>query len=125
MRQPQLPSTLTELVENLKLVQVRWQERRLQIPKFAIYSILYTPVYDSFFYRKGRRLGLITLGRYQVPVLNPSLQDLQTDAPCVLVLSHCQANRFGLYALAVDQIEGDVVVPATHPSTEKLVKNFV
>lgn len=125
MRDLELPDSISSLVDQLQVVQLVWQGIPLQLPKFAVYSVIHEPVFDSLFYRNGRRMAMVKLGRYQVPVIDPFRGDID-DAPNYLVIiSHSRDNLFGLYAYPADHVTDDVYIPMNHRSVKRIVRDFV
>lgn len=125
MRELELPESISSLVDHLQVVQLVWQGIPLQLPKFAVYSIIHHPVLDKSFYRNGRKMAMINLGRYQVPVIDPFRGDIEQAPEYIVIISHSRENRFGLYAYPADQVADDVHMPVRHRSVQRIVKDFV
>ena len=125
MKNSKLPESISSLVERLQIVQMSWRSVSIQVPKFAVYAILAKPIFDQFIMRNGRKIALIKFGRYHVPILDPFRHDIDPTPNCVLIISHCRDNRFGLYGYPADYIEQDIEVPFYHRSVERIVKDFV
>ena len=125
MRHTELPDSISNLVDNLNVVQLYWQGIPVQLPKFAVYAIVEAPVLDSFFYRNGRRMGLVKFGRYQVPVIDPFRGNIDCSPANIVIISHSKGNRFGLYAYPADNVEPNIAIPVTHRSVDRIVRDFV
>ncbi len=120
-----LPSPIANLVENLQVVQFYRRNVPIQLPKFAVYATLDNPVFDRFVYREGRKVGLIKLGKYLVPVIDPLRGNLEEDPAHVVVISQHRGNRFGLFGYPADQIVNHVELPFHHRSVNNIIKDFV
>ncbi|UAA39587.1 hypothetical protein KIH87_04305 [Paraneptunicella aestuarii] len=125
MREIQLPDAMSDLVKNLQIVQLHWRNVPIQIPKFAVYAILDQPVFDSFMYRDKRRVGLIKVKNYVIPVIDPFRGSLNEEPKHVVVVSHCKGNRFGLFGYPADNVDPNVSLPFYHRSVKHIVKDFV
>jgi hypothetical protein len=125
MKGVKLPESITSLVEHLQIVQMTWQGVAIQIPRFAVYALLSKPVFDQFIMRKGRKIALLQLARYKVPILDPFRGHIDPQPNYVLIISHCRDNRFGLYGYPADSIEEGIDMPFYHGSVSRIVKDFV
>lgn len=125
MRTVKLPESITSLVEQLQIVQFTWQGIPIQLPKFAVYAILEQPIFDKVVFRNGRQVGLLQFGRYAIPVLDPYRADVDPEPNFAVVISHAEANRFGLYAYTADHVDRDICVPFQHGSVAKIVQAYV
>ncbi len=125
MRELELPDSISNLVDHLQIVQLTWQSIPIQLPKFAVYSIINRPVFDEYFYRNGRKMALLKLGRYQIPVIDPFRGDIHHSPENVVVICHAKGNRFGLYAYPADTVESSIRLPLTHHSVKHIIKDFV
>lgn len=125
MRDISLPSPISGLVENLQVIQFYRRGIPIQIPKFAVYAVLDGPVFDKFIYRDKRKLGLIKLGRYVVPVIDPLRGELTEDVQHVVVISQSKGNKFGLFGYPADEIVHDIELPFYHRSVKQIVRDFV
>lgn len=125
MREVQLPESLSSLVNTLHVVQFVWQGIPLQVPKFSVYSIVNRPVFDRTFFRNSRRMAMLKLGRYNIPVIDPFKGHIECEPPHVVIISHCRDNLFGLYAYPADHIEEDLHLPTDHRSVTRIIKDFV
>ena len=96
----QLPSSIKYLTDSLQVVQFYCRNIPIQVPKFAVYAVLDNPVYDRVVYRDKRRVGLIKLGRYLVPVIDPLHGKLDEKPNHVVVISQSKGNKFGLFWLS-------------------------
>lgn len=120
-----LPKSISGLVESLQVVQFYRRNIPIQVPKFAVYATLDNPVFDRFIHREGRRIGLIRLERYLVPVIDPLRADLQDEANHVLVISQSKGNKFGLFGYPADEIISDIELPFYHRAVGQIVRDFV
>jgi hypothetical protein len=120
-----LPVSLTRLVNHLQVVEFKYKEKAFCAPKFAIYAILDRPVFDDYLYKKGRRVGLLKLEKYQIPVLCPFGHHLESTPQKAVIISHNKGNAFGLYAYAIDSVIREVNLPQDHRSVGKIIKPFV
>lgn len=125
MRESELPESIAHLVEQLQVVQLQWRNVPIQIPKFAVYAILDDPVFDRYIHRNKRRMGIIKLGRYLIPVLDPFRGSLSEPPNHVVVVTHSKGNRFGLFGYPADYVDKKVELPFYHRSVEHIVKDFV
>lgn len=125
MRDVDLPDSISSLVDHLKIVQLVWQGIPIQLPKFAVYAILDDPVFDSYFYRGGRKMALMHINRYQIPVIDPFRGNIERAPNHVVVISHSKGNRFGVYAYPADLVEDNISIPLEHRSVRRIVKDFV
>lgn len=125
MSELKLPSAISELIKNLKIVQIHWRNVPIQIPKFAVYATLENPVFDSFMYREKRRTGLIKLKGYVIPVIDPFRGSLNEEPRYVVVVSHSKGNRFGLFGYPADRVDHTHELPFYHHSVQHIVKDFV
>lgn len=125
MSEVKLPEAISELTKNLQIVQVHWRNVPIQIPKFAVYATLNQPVFDSFMYRDKRRVGLIKLKSYVIPVIDPFRGSLNEEPKHVVIVSHSKGNRFGLFGYPADNVEHDITLPFYHRSVKHIVKDFV
>lgn len=121
----ELPDSISNLVDELQVVQLVWQGIPLQLPKFAVYSIINNPVFDRFIYRNNRRIALIKLGRYEVPVIDPFRGNIDQAPNHVVIISHSKGDRFGLYAYPADHIAEDISIGLHHRSVKRIVRDFV
>ncbi|GAB5379914.1 MAG: hypothetical protein Alis3KO_14560 [Aliiglaciecola sp.] len=121
----ELPESITHLVDELQVVQLVWQGIPLQLPKFAVYCILKSPVFDRYIYRSGRRIGIVRLGRYEVPVIDPFRGNIDLPPENLVIITHSKENRFGLYGYPADHVADDVHIPIHHRSVKRIVKDFV
>ena len=79
MKTFELPKSISNLVEELQIIQMVWQGVPVQIPKFAIYAIIERPIFDKTVIQNNRRIGILNLDRYQIPVLDPFRGNLDFD----------------------------------------------
>lgn len=120
-----LPSSISHLVDSLQVLQFYRRNIPIQIPKFAVYAVLDNPVFDKFVYRNKRRVGLIKLGRYLVPVIDPLHGQLNDDPNHVVVISQSKGNKFGLFGYPADEVKDNLELPFYHRSVKKIVRDFV
>ncbi|WJG08974.1 hypothetical protein [Aliiglaciecola sp. LCG003] len=125
MRDLELPDAIASLIDELQVVQVTWLGIPLQLPKFAVYSIVPNPVFDRHFYRNGRRMAMVRLGRYEVPVIDPFRGHIDQPPKYLVIITHSKENRFGLYAYPADHVEDNVQVPKYHRSVRRIVQDFI
>ncbi|XOV80879.1 MAG: hypothetical protein ACFHVJ_08015 [Aestuariibacter sp.] len=125
MSKGSLPKSISHLVETLQVVQFYRRNIPIQVPKFAVYAMLEKPVFDRFINREGRRIGLIKLDRYLVPVIDPLRADLQDEPNHVLVISQSKGNKFGLFGYPADEIITDIELPFYHKAVRQIVRDFV
>ncbi|MBE1302240.1 MAG: hypothetical protein GJ680_20310 [Alteromonadaceae bacterium] len=125
MHELPLPSSLSSLVEKLQVVQFYRRNIPIQLPKFAVYAVLDQPVFDKFVYREKRKIGLIRLGKYLVPVIDPFRGELEELPEHVVVISQHRGNKFGLFGYPADDVVYDVELPFYHRSVRNIVKDFV
>lgn len=120
-----LPDSIASLVDELQVVELVWQGIPLQLPKFAVYSILNKPVFDRFIYRNGRQIAVLKLGRYEVPVIDPFRGNIEQSPEHVVIISHSKGDRFGLYGYPADHVEPNMQIPLYHRSVRRIVRDFV
>ncbi len=125
MREIDLPEPIAALVEQLHVVQFIWQGIPLQLPKFCVYSIIDHPVFDKTVFRNGRRIALVKLGRYEIPVIDPFRGHIESEPEHLVIISHSKGNRFGLYGYPADHVADDLHLPTNHRSVRRIVKDFV
>lgn len=125
MRELELPCSISKLVDNLQILQFVWQGIPIQLPKFAVYAVLDNPVLDRHFYRSGRKMGLVKMGRYQIPIIDPFKGNIDSAPDHLVVISHSRANRFGLYAYPADHIDETIELSVNHRSVRRIVKDFI
>ncbi|GAC16963.1 hypothetical protein [Aliiglaciecola lipolytica] len=121
----ELPDSISNLAGKLQIVEIVWQGVPFQIPKFAVYSILDNPVFDRFMYRNGRRIALLKLGRYEIPVIDPFRGNIDKPPEHVVIITHSKEDRFGLYGYPADHVADDLIVASNHRSVKCIVKDFV
>lgn len=125
MSESQLPSSIKHLTDSLQVVQFYCRNIPIQVPKFAVYAVLDNPVYDKMVYRDKRRIGLIKLGRYLVPVIDPLHGKLDERPNHVVVISQSKGNKFGLFGYPAEAVRDDMQLPFHHRSVKKIVRDFV
>ena len=125
MREVDLPPVFSKLIEKLQIVQLEWHGITIQLPKFAVYAVLADPVFDRYFYRNGRKMGLIQFGRYSIPVVDPLRGDLNQAPDFVVIVSHSRDNLFGLYAYPADFVDESIEISYMHQAVPYIVKDFV
>ncbi len=125
MRELELPQSVSSLIDNLHVVQFVWQGIELQLPKFSVYSVIDQPVFDRKIVRNGRRMALVKLGRYDIPVIDPFRGHIDEQPNHLVIISHSKGNRFGLYAYPADYLGEEMHIPVYHRSVNRIVKDFV
>ena len=125
MKTFELPKSISSLAEELKIIQMVWQGVPVQIPKFAVYAIIEKPIFDKVVIRNGRKIGLLHLARYKIPVLDPFRADIDFYPNFALIISHSRGNRFGLYGYPADHIESNIHFAASHGSVCRIVRDYV
>lgn len=125
MSESQLPSSISQLTDSLQVVQFYCRNIPIQIPKFAVYAILDNPVFDKIVYRDNRKVGLIKLGRYLLPVIDPLHGKLDEQPKHIVVISQSKGNKFGLFGYPADEVKDNLQLPFYHRSVRKIVKDFV
>jgi hypothetical protein len=121
----ELPKSISSLAEELQIIQISWQGVSVQIPKFAVYSILERPVFDSIAHKNGRNIGMLNFGRYTIPILDPFRGDIELNPNYAVVISHCRGNLFGLYGYPADFVDPDVHISSYHGSVSRIVRDYV
>ncbi|WP_102797472.1 hypothetical protein [Bowmanella denitrificans] len=119
-----LPESILSLFDTLQLVELEWQGRCVQIPKFAVYAILDKPVFDRYSYIDGKRMGIIQLEPYQIPVLDPFSGCIQKVPDHVVVISHNKGNRFGLFGYPADRVRDHIRLSKQHRAVPHIVRAF-
>jgi hypothetical protein len=125
MKTFELPKSITSLTSELQIIQMVWQEIPVQIPKFAVYSIIENPLFDQIVIRNGRQIGLLHFGRYHIPVLDPFRSDIDFRPNFALIISHTRGNRFGLYGYPADHIQATIQIESSHGSVCRIVRDYV
>lgn len=125
MRDVELPDSIASLTDELQVVELVWQGVPVQLPKFAVYSILNKPVFDRYIYRNGRQIGVIELGRYNVPVIDPFRGNIDQSPEHVVIISHSRDERFGLYGYPADHVDANMQIPLYHRSVRRIIRDFV
>lgn len=121
----ELPTSISSLAEELQITQISWQGVTVQIPKFAVYAVIDTPIFDQIVYKNGREVGLLNFGRYQIPILDPFRGNIEPTPNFAVVISHTRGNLFGLYGYPADSIDTDVHISSYHGSVPRIVKDYV
>lgn len=119
-----LPESILSLFDTLQLVELEWQGRCVQIPKFAVYAILDKPVFDRYSFIDGKRMGIIQLEKYQIPVLDPFLGCINSVPEHVVIISHHKGNRFGLFGYPADKVRDYVRLSMQHRAVPHIVRAF-
>ena len=125
MSESQLPSCIGHLTDSLQVVQFYCRNIPIQVPKFAVYAVLDNPVYDKVVYREKRKVGMIKLGRYLVPVIDPLHGRLEERPNHIVVISQSKGNKFGLFGYPADEVKDNLLLHFYHRSVRKIVKDFV
>ncbi|TDF38288.1 hypothetical protein EYS14_11405 [Alteromonadaceae bacterium M269] len=125
MSEIHLPESISPLIGRLQLVELSWFGIPIQIPKFAVYAVIPNPVFDDIIVRKGRSIGLLKMGRYTVPVLDPFQGDVKKEPKFAVIVSLIRHEHFGLFAYPADCVKYDVDIPAKHSSVNSLVSDFL
>jgi hypothetical protein len=125
MKTFELPKSISLLAKELQIIQMVWQGVPVQIPKFAIYAIIEKPIFDKIVFQSGRKIGLLHLARYKIPVLDPFRGDIDFHPNFALIMSHSRGNRFGLYGYPADHIESNIQLSCSHASVNRIVKDYV
>jgi hypothetical protein len=125
MSKVRLPESIHSLTESLQLVELSWFGIPIQLPRFSVYAVIPDPVFDDVIERKGRVIGIMRMGRYLVPVLDPFKSDITDPPKFAVIVSLMKKNHFGLFAYPADSVEYDVRVPIEHSSVETLVRDFL
>ncbi|WP_088329835.1 hypothetical protein [Lacimicrobium sp. SS2-24] len=119
-----LPENIAALVDRLQLLEFEWRGRCVQIPRFAVYAVLQAPVFSRFLSRHGRRMGLICIEPYEIPVLDPFMADLNTPPEYVVIISHSKGNKFGLFGYPADLVRDNLQLGGEHAAVNQIVKAF-
>ena len=125
MSESQLPCSIRHLTDSLQVVQFYCRNIPIQVPRFAVYAVLDNPVFDKIVYRDKRRVGLIKLGKYLVPVIDPLHGRLDERPNHVVVISQSKGNKFGLFGYPAEAVRDDLQLPFYHRSVKKIVRDFV
>jgi hypothetical protein len=125
MKTFELPKSISLLAKELQIIQMVWQGVPVQIPKFAVYAIIEKPIFDKIVFQSGRKIGLLHLARYKIPVLDPFRGDIDFHPNFALIMSHSRGNRFGLYGYPADHIESNIQLSCSHASVNRIVKDYV
>jgi hypothetical protein len=80
---------------------------------------------DRFFYHKGRRLGLLSLGGYEIPILYPLPTGTWFQPRYVVVISHTRDNCFGLYGYPADELKYNLHLDVEHQSVKGIVTPYL
>jgi hypothetical protein len=125
MKTFELPKSILSLIDELQIVEMVLQGVPVQIPKFAVYATITKPVFDNIVFRGGRKIGILSFGRYKIPVLDPFRGNIDFHPNFVLIISHSRGNRFGLYGYPADHIESDVKISTQNASVCRIVRDYV
>ena len=125
MKTFELPKSISSLAERLQIVEMVWHGVPVQIPKFAVYAIIEQPIFDKVVFKNDRQIGLLHLGRYTIPVLDPFQGDIDCRPNFALIISHSRGNRFGLYGYPADHIESNMQLSSSHGAVCRIVKNYI
>lgn len=125
MKTYDLPKSISSLLAELNVIEMHWQGVPVQIPQFAVYALIETPVFEQIVYQNNRKIALLNFGRYVIPVLDPFHADLDLTPNYALIISHSRGNRFGLYGYPADHVELDKRFPINHPSVCRIVRDYV
>ena len=113
------------MAKELQIIQMVWQGVPVQIPKFAIYAIIEKPIFDKIVFQSGRKIGLLHLARYKIPVLDPFRGDIDFHPNFALIISHSRGNRFGLYGYPADHVESNIQLAYSHVSVNRIIRDYV
>jgi hypothetical protein len=125
MTDVKLPESIHTLTESLQLVELSWLGVPIQVPRFSVYAVIPDPVFDDIIERKGRIVGIMRMGRYLVPVLDPFKSDMKSPPKYVVIVSLMKKNNFGLFAYPADHVEYNLRIPIEHSSVKTLVRDFL
>lgn len=125
MKTFELPKSISSLAQELQIIQMVWHGVPVQIPKFAVYAIIEKPIFDNIVFQNGRKIGLLHLGRYKIPVLEPFRGDIESQPNFALIISHSRGNRFGLYGYPADHIESNIQLSCSHGAVSRIVRDYV
>lgn len=125
MKTYELPKSISNLVEELQIIQMLWQGVPVQIPKFAVYAIIENPIFDKTVIQNNRKIGILLFERYQIPVLDPFRGNLDFAPNFALIISHSRGNRFGLFGYPADHIEPQIQLSGSHASVYRIVRDYV
>ncbi|GGD49719.1 hypothetical protein [Lacimicrobium alkaliphilum] len=119
-----LPEVIAPLVDTLQLVEFEWRGRCVQVPRFAVYAILCQPVFSRDYYHQGRRIGIIQIDPYEIPVLDPFPGKSQQAPQYAVIISHSTGNKFGLFGYPADVVRDNLHLCGEHAAVEHIVKAF-
>ena len=125
MSETALPESISKLTESLQVVELTWIGIPIQLPKFSVYAVVKDPVFDDVILRRGRMVGIVRLGRYTIPVLDPFQGDMNKAPKYMVVVSLMRNNHFGLFAYPADHVEEDVEIPINNKKVNLLVSEFL
>lgn len=100
-----LHSTLERWANTLDIIPFSWNGLPLNVPVYAVYATLPNPVIDHFAHHGDSLVPILRLGKYKVPLLDPTKEGITTAPNYAVVITHQEKSRFGLYAYPADHIE--------------------
>lgn len=124
MKTYELPKSISSLVNELHVVQIGWQNITIQIPKFAVYAMIENPLFDQIIVRNSKRIGLLHLGQYTVPVIEPFRADTEFQTNFAVIISHNRGNHFGLYGFPADNLEAKLRLSWTSGAATAIVSEY-
>ncbi|WP_026376812.1 hypothetical protein [Aestuariibacter salexigens] len=119
-----LPDSIQSLTSSLYLVNFDLHGVAFTVPKFAIYAIIPSPVFQRLVKHNGKTIAMMRLGRYDVPVVDPISQDIDPAPKYVVIVSMFKEGRFGLYGHPADHYSDDIQLPLTHNAVSRLRNEF-
>lgn len=119
-----LPEVIAPLVDSLQLVEFEWRGRCVQVPRFAVYAIIPQPVFERYYYRHGKPVGIIQIDPYAIPILDPFPGASYQPPQYAVIISHSQGNKFGLFGYPADLVRDDLRLGGRHTAVEHIVKAF-
>ncbi len=110
-----LPMCIERYANRLVLQPFLWMGREWRVPYYQVYARLSSPVAEDVVDYRSQKVAILRLGKYDVPLFDPCHQDMDVLPSHAVVLSHCEGNRFGLFAYPADTILQPLFLPlGTH-----------
>ncbi|MCU7553731.1 hypothetical protein OCL06_03855 [Alteromonas sp. ASW11-19] len=106
-----LPDCLKPYTQRLVIQPFLWRERQWRVPFYQVYARLSAPVAADFLTYRSKKVAILHLGKYHVPLFDPCRQGIDVLPAHAVVLSHCKGNRFGLYAFPADTVLAPLFLP--------------
>ena len=100
-----LPKCLTDCIDSLMVNRFWWDGVQVNIPMHSVYAIIPDPVASYYTEISGKRVPVMELGKYRIPVWDPMHKDITTMPKYAMIIIHQETEKFGLYAYPADCLD--------------------